>query len=252
IQGGQASIYDPERGVSWGEGNIDADPLFADPNNGDYHLKSQSGRWDADGRTWVRDDVTSPCIDAGDPDSAWCAELWPHGQRTNMGAYGGTHEASISLSDEGELADLTGDAFVCRDDMVAVTSEWLSRDIPLPEDLDRNGIVDFFDFAILTRDWQAPPPPGQASDPTTSEENEDLWALRWVPGSHAVWHDVYFGTDEAAVAAADRSSPEYKGRQRSTTYYCVAPAGRYYWRVDELNASGKTKGEVWVFSSGGR
>ena len=28
------------------EGNIDADPLFADTDNGDYHLKSQTGRWD--------------------------------------------------------------------------------------------------------------------------------------------------------------------------------------------------------------
>jgi len=28
-----------------GEGNIDADPLFANPENGGYHLKSQSGRW---------------------------------------------------------------------------------------------------------------------------------------------------------------------------------------------------------------
>jgi len=29
-----------------GEGNIDKDPCFADPNNGDYHLKSQAGRWE--------------------------------------------------------------------------------------------------------------------------------------------------------------------------------------------------------------
>jgi len=50
-----------------GEGNIDADPFHADPDNGDYHLKSQAGRWDMLTRTWVIDDVTSPCIGAGDP-----------------------------------------------------------------------------------------------------------------------------------------------------------------------------------------
>jgi hypothetical protein len=64
IKGGQDDIYDPYDRVVWGQGNIDADPLFADPgywvdmndpnvvvepndpNNeswvdGDYHLKSQ-------------------------------------------------------------------------------------------------------------------------------------------------------------------------------------------------------------------
>ncbi len=42
------------------------------------------------------DDVTSPCIDAGDPNSDWTGETWPHGGRINMGAYGGTREASMS------------------------------------------------------------------------------------------------------------------------------------------------------------
>jgi parallel beta-helix repeat protein len=104
-----------------GTGNIDVDPLFADPGywadeddpniivepndpnavwvDGDYHLKSEVGRWDPDSQSWVLDDVTSPCIDAGDPNSDWTAELWPHGERINMGAYGGTQEASMSLSD---------------------------------------------------------------------------------------------------------------------------------------------------------
>ncbi len=31
----------------YGADNIVADPCFANPNNGDYHLKSQAGRWDA-------------------------------------------------------------------------------------------------------------------------------------------------------------------------------------------------------------
>jgi len=30
-----------------GDFNISTDPLFADPNNNDYHLKSQAGRWNA-------------------------------------------------------------------------------------------------------------------------------------------------------------------------------------------------------------
>jgi hypothetical protein len=106
-----------------GEGNIDVDPMFAkpgywsavnDPNvavepddtnaiwiDGDYHLKSEIGRWDPAGESWIKDDVTSPCIDAGDPNSDWSGETWPHGGRINMGAYGGTREASMSLETQG-------------------------------------------------------------------------------------------------------------------------------------------------------
>lgn len=82
---------------SWeGKGNIDADPLFADSENGDYHLKSQAGRWNPDSQTWVKDAITSLCIDAGNPDSDCTAEPLPNGERINMGAYGGTAEASKS------------------------------------------------------------------------------------------------------------------------------------------------------------
>jgi parallel beta-helix repeat protein len=79
-----------------GEGNIDVEPLFANPENGDYHLKSQAGRWEPISQSWILDDVTSLCIDAGDPTSQIGFEPEPNGNRMNMGAYGGTPEASKS------------------------------------------------------------------------------------------------------------------------------------------------------------
>ena len=90
-----ASYCDIQGGWA-GEGNIDVDPCFADADNGDYHLKSQGGRWDANEGGWTKDDVTSPCIDAGDPMSPVGVEPFPNGGITNMGAYGGTEEASKS------------------------------------------------------------------------------------------------------------------------------------------------------------
>jgi hypothetical protein len=119
IQGGRVGIYDPHGVVAWGQGNIDADPLFADPGhwvdvndpnvivepsdpnndlwvNGDYHLKSEAGRWDPNTESWIIDDVTSPCIDAGDPLTPVMYEPHPRGCFINMGAYGGTEEASKS------------------------------------------------------------------------------------------------------------------------------------------------------------
>jgi hypothetical protein len=99
---------------SWsGEGNIDVEPFFVnhgywdpngtadDPNDDfwiydDHHLKSQAGRWNPVSESWVVDDVTSPCIDAGDPNSPVAFEPFPNGGIINMGAYGGTAEASMS------------------------------------------------------------------------------------------------------------------------------------------------------------
>jgi hypothetical protein len=79
-----------------GEGNLEVDPLFADPASRDYHLKSQTGRWDPRAGFWVTDGVTSPCIDAGDPAMAVGDEPAPNGGRIDMGAYGGTTQASKS------------------------------------------------------------------------------------------------------------------------------------------------------------
>jgi hypothetical protein len=76
-------------------GNIDTDPLLADSARGDYHLQSQAGRWDPNSESWVIDDVTSPCIDAGDPNSPVGEEPHPDGGRINMGAYGGTASQQV-------------------------------------------------------------------------------------------------------------------------------------------------------------
>ncbi|TKJ38696.1 MAG: hypothetical protein CEE38_03045 [Planctomycetes bacterium B3_Pla] len=114
--GPPAVTYSDVQGSWPGVGNIDADPNFvslqywanADDSNagGDYHLKSVGGRWNAEIGAWILDDVTSPCIDAGDPDSPLGAELLfvpddPNKElsenlRINMGAYGGTIQASIA------------------------------------------------------------------------------------------------------------------------------------------------------------
>jgi len=72
---------------------MSVDPLFASSN--DFHLKSVGGRWTNSGFVYT-DAVTSPCINAGDPSSAYASELSPNGSRINMGAYGNTDQASKS------------------------------------------------------------------------------------------------------------------------------------------------------------
>jgi len=113
-----------------GEGNIDIDPLFTDPNTGDYHLKSQAGRWDPISETWVQDDVTSPCIDAGDPNSPIGYEPFPNGGIINMGAYGGTTGASMSYFGEPvceriRAGDINGDCRIDCTDLAILAHHWL-------------------------------------------------------------------------------------------------------------------------------
>jgi hypothetical protein len=81
-------------GTTAGIGEMETDPLFANPTTGDFHIKSTAGRWTPAG--WVTDSVMSPCIDAGDPSSDYSKEPSPNGARINMGAYGNTKEASKS------------------------------------------------------------------------------------------------------------------------------------------------------------
>jgi len=140
IQGGWGSFL-----------NKTVDPLFADPAGGDYHLQSQAGRWDPVAQSWIQDTATSECIDFGGP--AYASELWPHGKRTNIGAYGGTPEASMSLSTAGNIADLDHDGDVDYVDLDMLTDEWTSEEFLLAEDLTRNGAVNFPDFAIFADNW---------------------------------------------------------------------------------------------------
>jgi len=145
--------YSNVQGGYGGTGNINCDPLFADANNGDYHLKSEAGRWNPHSESWVIDEVTSSCIDVGDSGSDWTAELWPHGKRINMGAYGGTPQASMSLSDAGNVADVNNNGIVDYIDLMMFTNKWLYKEVLLSEDLDRNGSVNFIDFAIFANNW---------------------------------------------------------------------------------------------------
>ncbi len=77
IEEGQTSFYISEQcSLNWGKGNFDLNPEFSDSL---YNISS-----------------SSPCIDAGDPDTDYTNEPYHNGKRINLGAYGNTSEAAIS------------------------------------------------------------------------------------------------------------------------------------------------------------
>jgi hypothetical protein len=92
-------------------------------------------------------------IDAGDPGSEYCGELWPNGGRINMGAYGGTSEASMSLSDVGSAADMNCDDGVDMEDFGELSGEWQRQEVLLKEDVDRDGVVSVSDLVMFCEEW---------------------------------------------------------------------------------------------------
>ncbi|MBN2313970.1 MAG: right-handed parallel beta-helix repeat-containing protein [Sedimentisphaerales bacterium] len=130
-----------------GEGNINVDPCFVGPGywdsngtpddsdddfwvDGDYHLRSQAGRWEPVRQTWVKDEVTSLCIDAGDPNAPIGTEPFPNGGRVNMGAFGAAEKASKSYFGEPVCqtviaGDINGDCVVDSNDLAILSSHWM-------------------------------------------------------------------------------------------------------------------------------
>ncbi len=81
--------------------SLSLDPLFANPAAGDFHEKSNGGRYDpslgfapSNPAAWARDTTTSPSIDRGDPASSYSNEPLPNGNRSNQGAYANTEQTS--------------------------------------------------------------------------------------------------------------------------------------------------------------
>lgn len=169
--------YSNIQGGFSGQGNIQNDPRFANPgfwtdlnnpniiitdptiddrvwNEGDYHLLSQNGRWDPETKSWLMDDVTSPCIDTGDPNLDYSEELWPHGKRINMGVYGGTTQAGMSRSYAGDIRDLDNNNSVTWGDVLRLEDKWHFYDMPLKEDMNHDGRVDLNDLVFFANNWE--------------------------------------------------------------------------------------------------
>ena len=135
IFGSPTVSYSDIRGGWPDDGNIDTDPCFANPDANDFHLKSEAGRWDPVAGNWVIDTVTSPCIDAGDMSSPIGYEPFPNGGVINMGAYGGTVQASKSYFGQPicttvVAGDINGDCKVDFRDFALMAFHWLEDNNP--------------------------------------------------------------------------------------------------------------------------
>ncbi len=79
--------------ITFGAGIVaPSDPLFAAPEQGDFHLKSAAGRWTPGG--YVQDTATSPAIAKADASGSGDKNPARAGKRNELGAYGNSGEAS--------------------------------------------------------------------------------------------------------------------------------------------------------------
>ena len=207
--GCRASYSCVERG---GEGVITDDPLFVDPDNDDYHLRSERGRYWPQFDIWVLDRVTSPCVDGGDPVADISNEPMPNGDRINIGAYGGTTEASLSpgeqprpLSDKASNPSPADEAFYVGEH---VTLSWAAGLNAISHDV-------YFSIALGGSNT--------GKDAVTNADTSDTTG-------------IYRGRQ----TITSYTLPEDIG---SSTTYC-------YWRIDEVDSEGNiTKGDVWTFTT---
>jgi hypothetical protein len=115
---------------------------------------------------------------------------------------------------------------------------------------------------VISADYVGPTPvmpvrAYQASPADGAVDMRQSLMLTWTAGQKARQHDVYFGADATAVAAATPTTAGiYQGRQAADDITfdpgTLEWGKTYYWRVDEIN-SGEAEspwiGRVWSFTT---
>ncbi|MHC4395735.1 MAG: DNRLRE domain-containing protein [Planctomycetota bacterium] len=103
-------------------------------------------------------------------------------------------------------------------------------------------------IGFVVKAAEAASAPGKANGPNPANSAADVIGdpnLSWTAGANATSHDVYFGTDSTPDAG------ESKGNQTATTYDpgSLSNSTTYYWRIDEVNATATTTGDIWSFTT---
>jgi hypothetical protein len=144
---------------------VPVDPIWVE---GDYHLQSEGWRWDWAAERWTYDDVTSPCIDAGNPADELGEELpfvpidpagiFGANLRVDMGAYGQTDQASLAPADQILLTDMTNDGATDLEDLLILADRWLRQNYHTfykarGTDFTRDNMVNLEDLACLAGEW---------------------------------------------------------------------------------------------------
>ena len=210
-------------GITLGQHNLHASPLFVNPAGHDYHLSE-----------------LSPCIDAGNPASEYRREPEPNGGRINLGAYGNTSEAQLSpLFRDVPRGHWAYDYIAaCHDaGIVGGYGDGTYR----PElAVSRDQMAVFISRALAGGDASVPPGPAEATFPDVPVEH---WAFRHIEyagaqGIVAGYEDGLYRPEglvdrgqmavfvARGMAGADGQVPEPEGEP---TFADVTAEGEWGW-----------------------
>ena len=137
--------------------------------------------------------------------------------------------------DESDLAGETAVALIAPAIEPGTTYYWRVDAV----DADGNVIEgSLWSFSTLALEAHFPSP----ADGATEIKSGTI--LSWTPGKDVITHDVYFGTDPAALLPVSMM-------QMDTSFDPGAfeAAVTYYWRVDEFSVTGTNPGPVWSFKA---
>ena len=143
-----------------------------DPESIDIHLKSAAGHWNGTG--WTLDSVTSPAIDAGDPDEAYSNEPMPNGGCVNLGYYGNTAQASKSPYARVRLNANGGTPEPNPATVTVTAGQAMPHLVEAQTNITRSGYA-FQGYATAGGEWTVSKMTGNVTD--VINEGETVWAL---------------------------------------------------------------------------
>ncbi len=120
-----------------------------------------------------------------------------------------------------------------------IPADWDSWEIEVLEAVVHEGAV--WSFTTMTIEAHNPSPSDGAESVSLDAQ------LSWTAGKDAIMHDVYFGTDKAAVEAGDPSTFKGKLMDASLDPGPLEIGTTYYWKVDEFAVVATNPGPLWSF-----
>ena len=175
---------------------------------------------------------------------------------TNHDVYLGTDETAITNATDSDAANFKGTQSTTMFDpgglMPGTTYFWRIDEVNAVGIT--KGVVNRFTTVAAPMKAKTPVPQNGSMNARVDQ------ILQWVAGTGATSHDVYFGTDMAAVAAATVDTPDiFKGNQSGVMFDPEEEAAvidgeligstPYFWRIDEKGPGGTTTGDVWTFTT---